>query len=280
MNKYIYFVSGFIGALCGSLCSDERELLLFPPSQVTVSTIQMGGIGYSEGYSTASMFLMSMLKNEKYMFLDGRFHIFNDGKIAGNLGVGGRKVSTQKNGAVGLNWFVDFRNDIAVFQRTSIGLDLYLNRFFLASNAYFLISDQMQSIKCDTFNYANSYSLWQKFEENSFRYSWDGELGCFAILLPKFRTYLGAGPYYLRDDNKFALMPNVWGVKARVFAELNNLCHLEFIFSDDSLYGKKYQGQISISISWPEKRHSNGYMPVVRQEIIPTTSTNYWAWNW
>ncbi len=276
MSKIIKFA----WVLCGIAYCNEKETLLFPPNEAIISTTQLGGIGYTEGYTTLSLFLTSMLKNEKYLFLDGRFHAFNNGKIAGNLGVGGRNVWTEKNSAIGCNWFVDFRNDVAIFQRTSIGLDLYTNRFFLASNAYFLISDQMQLGKCDSYNYVGGYSLWQKWEEDSFRYGWDGELGCFAILLPKFRGYLGAGPYYLRDDNELALMENVWGVKARAFAEVNNLCHLEFIFSEDPLYGKKYQGKISISISWPKNLRSNGYIQVARQEIIPTNSISSWAWNW
>ena len=262
------------------LSSLSSEEYLFPSNQVTVSSIQNGGVGYTDGYSSLDLFLMSKVASHYYLFVDGRFHLFNNGKNAWNLGMGGRSVSSWKPAAFGWNTFFDARNDKADFQRVSIGVDGSLDRLFFASNGYFLISDQAKVWDSLDFRYAAGYKLSDLFEEDAFRYSWDAEAGCFPLIAGGCRGYLGIGPYYLRNNNLFADLKNIWGLKARAFLELKQICHLEFVFTNDPLFGTKYQGKIAITFSWPWEGRSKSFMPVVRQEIIPTTFIDYWFWNW
>ena len=58
---------------------------------------EANGVGYNDGYTTLEGFGIYD-ENESFMpFLDLRAHVFNNGKMAGNVGLGSRSVIPQIN---------------------------------------------------------------------------------------------------------------------------------------------------------------------------------------
>lgn len=68
------------------------------------------GVGYRQGYTTFSTFLVAQKDFFSFCpFFDLRVHVFNQGKPAGNFGIGGRTFLNQWDGIAGVNLFYDFR---------------------------------------------------------------------------------------------------------------------------------------------------------------------------
>jgi hypothetical protein len=68
------------------------------------------GVGFCEGYTSFSTFLVAQ-KDFFYFcpLIDMRVHVFNDGKPAGNMGIGGRAFLNRWDSIAGVNLFYDFR---------------------------------------------------------------------------------------------------------------------------------------------------------------------------
>lgn len=69
------------------------------PMRVTARHIEPGGIGYGLGYTTLEGFFPLYNGWENWVvFLDGRGHVFNDGKPAANAGLGVRYLRDARVG--------------------------------------------------------------------------------------------------------------------------------------------------------------------------------------
>ena len=68
------------------------------------------GVGYDQGYTTLETFLSPWdVFNDKWLpFVDGRGHIFDNGKWAANAGLGVRYLSCSR--VWGINSYYDYRN--------------------------------------------------------------------------------------------------------------------------------------------------------------------------
>lgn len=68
------------------------------------------GIGFDQGYTTLSTFLVAQKDFFSFCpFVDLRVHVFNQGRPAGNFGIGGRTFLNEWDAIAGVNLFYDFR---------------------------------------------------------------------------------------------------------------------------------------------------------------------------
>lgn len=98
-------------------CQDGKR-----PYRATVRHIEGGGIGYEDGYTTLETFFASSPTQWVVTpFLDLRGHIFNNGKLAANAGIGVRTL--WANRVYGINTYYDYRN-VGHLNSNQIGLGL------------------------------------------------------------------------------------------------------------------------------------------------------------
>jgi hypothetical protein len=77
-------------------------------SRVGAQHREARGVGYTEGYSSLYTFL-SPSWDRWIPFVDGRLHIFNDGRFASNLGLGTRVAAFDGAWVFGANLYWDYR---------------------------------------------------------------------------------------------------------------------------------------------------------------------------
>ena len=83
-KKFVLFCLAF-GALFG-----EPECPQVPPLYFSIKHREARGIGYEDGYTSVTGTWIPRVTDDFFPFLDGRIHVFNNGKFASNLGLGAR----------------------------------------------------------------------------------------------------------------------------------------------------------------------------------------------
>src|ERR1700722_8804272 len=108
------------------------------------------GVGYQTGYSTLEGFAMYN-RNAHFMpFIDLRGHVFDDGKFAGNAGVGGRTLLSSIGHVFGCYVYYDVRQSShgLVPQQVSPGIELLGSRMEYRVNGYFPVgSDESRKYR-------------------------------------------------------------------------------------------------------------------------------------
>ena len=99
------------------------------PSHVEMRHREPEGIGYSTGYSTLQGFITPNWQRQFQPFFDVRGHMFNDGRTAANIGMGGR-FAPGDHWVFGLNSYYDFR-DAKRLRSHQIGVGLTSHSLYL-----------------------------------------------------------------------------------------------------------------------------------------------------
>jgi hypothetical protein len=248
-------------------------LLLTSALFATQSTLQLrhresGGVGYSKGYSSLD-YLLTAQGGPAQFLLDLRGHLFNDGRIAGNTGVGFRYGLYEDAYRIGTNFFYDFRSTKHFFaNQVGGGLE------FLSDSADFRINGYLPTGKNKQFE----EKKFQNFSGNhAFIYKKlhaalpciDGEVG-----IPFCRHwYAAAGAYYLfnKHDHQVAT-DNTWGGKARLEAMIGRYVGLGASATYDSIFHFRFQGIFTLNIPLGKRHHQTrdlSCVPIMRNEIIP-----------
>jgi len=92
-NSLLKFVLAFfLMVFCNVFSFQQKDpnCQPYPYSRVALKHREHKGVGWDKGYSTLSLFLAPRNNHVLIPFFDARFHAFNDGYIASNLGVGAR----------------------------------------------------------------------------------------------------------------------------------------------------------------------------------------------
>ena len=97
-------------SLCKLYCAEKKEYCWGPQHMyVGARYTTPKGIGYHNGYTTLEGFLLSnFLRNTWLPFLDVRGHVFDNGKLAANAGLGLRYLACSR--FWGVNVYYDYRN--------------------------------------------------------------------------------------------------------------------------------------------------------------------------
>ena len=90
--------------------------------RATVRHIEGKGIGYNQGYTTLEGFFAPDPEKIAVMpFFDLRGHVFDNGKLAANGGLGARWRWGCR--AYGVNAYYDYRDDRRGFNQVGVGLE-------------------------------------------------------------------------------------------------------------------------------------------------------------
>jgi hypothetical protein len=249
-------------------------------SRAALRYIGPGGIGYDQGYTTVECFLAPDPEKFRAMpFGDARAHIFNNGKWAGNFGLGVRSIKRSR--VYGLNTYYDFRSTNQLsFHQIGLGFETLGKRFDVRANGYIPVGQQ----RTDPYDVSfsgfsdNSMMIFQRFQ-----FAMSGvnlEFGANFAKSSDFEFYAAAGTYYFNDK----CGSSMWGGKGRLVARFKEYITLELSDSYDKIFKNRFQCQLTFSVPLGKKLcnepmahdeserdallYSRMVQPVIKQEIV------------
>lgn len=233
-----------------SMIMQESCVTPFRSMHVGLRHIEAEGIGYTNGYTTLEGFGIYNYNDRFMPFLDLRGHVFDDGKLAGNVGIGARSYLEGINHLFGYYLYYDIRQSShhLMPQQLSPGVELLGKRMEYRINGYFPVGNQ----KSDGYDYdfkgfkGNNIIL--KFKKQYVMEGADAEVGVHLTQKTKYDFYLGAGPYYLNASHGSA-----WGGKIRINGKYKQYALVEASYSYDHIFGNIVQGSVGISIPFGGK---------------------------
>ncbi len=251
------------------------------PMRLNARHIEPGGIGYGLGYTTVEGFFPLYNGWENWVvFLDGRGHVFNDGRPAANAGLGVRYLRDTR--VWGVNSYWDYRNTHRQhYNQVAAGLESLGRIWDFRLNGYLPVGEKKSHNYRTRFDEFKGHHaiLRQKFE--FVLAGANAEVGAHVNTWRHVPLYFAAGPYYLTGKGK-----TTWGGEARACINIYDYLKLEGYTSYDHLFKWTCQGQVSLGFSFgPRKKvkNTNGscsdaiavakraYQPVDRFEIIPVS---------
>ncbi len=237
------------------------------PNRVTIRHIEANGIGYNQGYTTLEGFFSPIYpwgKGEDWVpFVDLRGHVFNNGRLAANAGLGLRYIS---NYVYGINAYYDYRDTYRQhYNQVAAGLEALGEIWDFRINGYLPVGRK------------NS-RFYHTQKEASLKGA-NAEVGYHIDHFKDIPFYFAGGPYYLHGKGKTA-----WGGQLRARIDFFDYLTLEGNVSYDHLFHWVGQGQASVNIPFGSRRNvcspqsrtlsTRALQRIDRFEIIPKIIIN------
>jgi hypothetical protein len=213
------------------------------PARFGVRHIEAKGIGYSKGYTTLEAFLGPNTEGQPiHPFLDLRGHVFNDGRIAANIGFGLRYLNWYR--VWGGNIYYDFRNSSQFnANQVALGLESLGLRWDYRINGYFPVGRTKSNWYDPSFDEFVGHELFIRRKQ---RFSMTGVHAEAAAHLNQgntFEGYAAAGPYYFGGQGK-----NCWGGQVRFRGSYEKFFSIEARYSWDTVFHSIVQGEIAFNL--------------------------------
>lgn len=251
------------------------------PIRITARHIEEGGIGYTQGYTTLEGFISCSdpSKNNWLPFLDLRGHVFNNGKMAANAGLGIRYLNSNR--IWGMSGYYDYRDTYrSHYNQVSLGIETLGIVWDFRMNGYLPVGAKTSRYYSTKFG---GFKEHQMFVSRKYEYAFKGanaEVGFHIDPVTDVSLYFAGGPYYLNGRGQSA-----WGGNARFTADFFDCLKFEGSTSYDHVFKWVGQGQFGITFSFGNKkpikpRHGNtcadeilvrqrAVQRVDRMEIVP-----------
>lgn len=243
--------------------------------------IEKGGIGYNTGYTTLDGFFSPIPTSDSIMpFLDLRGHVFDNGKLAANIGFGLRNILGCR--AYGFNAYYDYRNyPRAHYNQIGFGFETLGTRWDLRVNGYFPLNNKSTPPYFSRFSefLGNYMMLFQKycFPMKGANAEVGAHFGHYRVV----DLYGAVGTYYFTGQNQ----PHIWGGKVRLTCKFKKYITLELSNSYDKMFKNRFQFNITLTLPFgsgcdvSHTDYCNSFdstdvllarmvQPVERQEII------------
>ncbi len=206
------------------------------------------GVGYQTGYTTLEGFFNITDRNSSFIpFVDLRGHVFDDGRFAGNVGIGERTALTSISHLLGTYLYYDVRQDrhhLVVNQLTP-GIELLGNRMEYRINGYFPFGNKKSHKYQYAFHEFDGNRIILKAKQRKALTGGDAEVGVHMTQSMKYDLYAGAGPYYFSTGGASS-----WGGKARLTGRYKEYITLEASYSYDNLFRSIVQGTIGFNVTF------------------------------
>lgn len=255
--------------------------------RVSARHIEAGGIGYTEGYTTLEGFFAPDPHLWSVMpFLDLRGHVFNNGKLAANAGLGFRGIWGCRT--YGLNAYYDYRNTKRLhYNQVGMGLETLGTLLDFRINGYLPVGRKITAPYNAEFDrFSGHYLLLSQKLQFAMKGA-DAEIGFHFGKSENFDFYGAIGPYYFIGE----IGPNTWGGKARLAGMYKEYITVEVSNSYDRMFHNNFQGQLTFTLPFGERSRvkttqacnsclladaivSRMIQPVGRDEIIVVGKTH------
>lgn len=241
-------------------CSDVSSR----PFHLTTSYSQGPGIGYNKSYTSLQGFLSPIDSSDQWLpFVDARWHIFNDGKSAVNVGLGMRYIASQ---VWGINAYYDHRKSHhQSYNQAGLGFEVLGSFWDFRLNGYLPIGKKKTSFhgKGSQSTLASApaieflrfvehhaivgYSNIPIYEKKKVEFAFKGvdASAGFQVGNPKkISLNFAAGPYYYAGYyGKHAV-----GGQGSITARWSQYIALTAMTSYDNLFRSRSSGSISLSL--------------------------------
>ncbi len=203
------------------------------------------GIGYRSGYTTIEGFGIYDKNNDFMPFIDLRGHVFNDGKFAGNIGIGERTALFSINHLLGIYFYYDVRQDRhgLTVNQVSPGIELVGSRMEYRLNGYFPVGGTKSHTYGRSFDKFKGHNIIVKRHQREAMTGGDGEIGVHITQSTKYDLYAAAGAYYFDASSDSS-----WGGKARLVGRYKEYITLEASYSYDHLFHSIVQGTVAFNL--------------------------------
>lgn len=261
-----------------------------PPLYFSVKHREAGGIGYDHGYTSITGMLIPRISDNFIPFVDARFHLFNNGRFASNVGLGARVGLPWGNWALGANAYWDHRDSSHLrVNGLGAGLEALNDWIDFRVNGY-LPSGKTRSAKKEFGHFSGNQIL----ASQTFYQAIPSIFGEVGFSIPsKMRfvdLYFGVGPYYLfeRRVQGHKSVGDTWGVKGRLENQIIGGVSLAIEASYDREFRMTVQGVLKLTFPLgahnlrPDRNYWNAkncpkvsmrdhilMQPAQRNEIIP-----------
>jgi hypothetical protein len=208
------------------------------------------GIGYKSGYTTVEGFFAfkTSLKDAWVPFLDLRGHVFDNGKLAANAGLGLRYIARSR--VYGMNAYYDYRNTKQQhYNQVAAGLESLGRIWDFRINGYLPLGRKQSPFSHPKFVAFKGHSLLVKRDRHFAMKGANAEVGIHINHFENAPLYFAGGPYYLTG-----IGDTTYGGELRGFVDLfSRYLRLEGNVSYDHFFKWIGQGQISINIPFGKK---------------------------
>jgi hypothetical protein len=246
------------------------------PLDIRLSYTSAEGIGRKEGYTTLALSTCpSSQCGCLNPFLDFRLHYLDNGRLAGNFGVGFQihNNEQQLRGYV----FYDFRDtSFRLLNQITVGADWHSSYLDLRLNTYWPTQDSGHA-DIDRYLYSNDqvatrYSNIRAWKGVEFDASKNFFLFNFDIY-----TTLGAYVFYGHRHHNSAI-----GGKIRLETDIRSNLSLAIQYSYDRRFESRFYGQISWTLPFSNSCccETTCCNPILREEIIVIDRTCHWKTNY
>ena len=234
---------------------NEPPCTPYPLSRVNIRHREHHGVGWDKGYSSFTAFVMP--KNNLFFvpFLDARLHVFNDGDIASNLGVGARFAPKKNAPIVGLNVYYDFREYSSFSShQASAGFEVLSSLVDFRASGYYPFSGKTKEEDVFFHTFKGNYALFKQEILYSLPCA-DAELGFFLPEpMKQIKLYLAAGGYYLfKQQALHHEIGNAPGFKARLSATPEDWISFNVEYTYDRLFKSRTNASINFNIPLGKK---------------------------
>jgi len=231
---------------------------------------EKNGVGYDEGYTSFDYFFTHSWKKPQIL-VNARAHLFNDARLASNIGIGTRYPIGNDACLVGCNFFYDYR-EVKHFpaHQVGAGLEFLSKRIDFRLNGYLPVGKSSHESR--KFAGFSNHSILVLHKAQAALPVVEAE---FGVPINRY-SYLGLGPYYLfpRQADRFEFGHH-WGGKARLDFKTNSPVSFGVAASYDPIFKTTVQGYISLKIPLGVKSKEKPLsrvlrdIPIARNEIIP-----------
>ncbi len=219
-----------------------------PGSRVSLGYRAPEGFGYDHGYTTLSTFISPSGTRTFLPYLDLRGHVFNDGRLAANAGLGGRYAFNQV--ILGLMAYYDYRDSkqLSSQNQMSGGFELLSKWADLRINGYAPIG-RTTGKECPCFDSFTCHTAIARQVVTASLAHTDAEIGFYLPGPAKYvDLYFAAGPYYIFEKHVAgASLGGEWGGRARISLKAYDGITIGGDVTYDPIFNTKIQGWITLS---------------------------------
>lgn len=264
------------------------------PEHFSLRHTEGKGLGYSTGYTSLDLFLSLPSRQLQIApFADVSGHVFNDGKLAFNTGVGLRSFNPCTGRVFGINCFYDgLQTSHHFYHQVGVGLEALTDSWEVRVNGYLPIGKKKTSIYAFEYRDLAPNAFLMRASERLAMCGVDSEIGYHFCRLHCFNVYVGLGPYYYwgrtaKTENVFhnGRRQAIGGRVRGNISVLNNLA-LEGTGTYDTQF--KWGGQIVVTLTLPFDLTYGGrcnsleeklFQPVYRNDMIVVDRINRFSSN-